>query len=384
MAKTTNVHLGVSINGAGHHPAAWLLTPDAGRLFTLDHLRHVVAMADRGGLDFVALDDAFGLQAAGTAGFRGRLDALLAMAAVAPLTRSVGLVAATDVTHTEPFHLSKNVATLDLVSGGRAGWWPRVSASTDVAELFGRKPAAPVRELWDEAADAVEVVRQLWDSWEDDAVIRDASTGRYIDRDKVHYINFRGAFFDVRGPSITPRPPQGQPLVVIAVDDAASLAVAAAHADIALIEVPSIDRAAAQRANIGEAVTRAGREPETVSVLATVGVLLDSGQAEADARRRRLDDAGLGASNDTLSFTGDAAGFTEFVAEWSCAGAVDGFVVRPAVLESTLEQLVEAVVPALVARRVFAPNTSDSLRARFNLSRPPSRYASTTITTRSS
>jgi alkanesulfonate monooxygenase SsuD/methylene tetrahydromethanopterin reductase-like flavin-dependent oxidoreductase (luciferase family) len=113
------------------------------------------------------------------------------------------------------------------VSEGRAGWRPRMSASPQEARHFGRREfppltpenvtdpavAAHLSDLFDEAADAVEVVRRLWDSWDDDAVIRDVPGGRFADRDKLHYTDFDGRWFAVRGPSITPRPPQGQPVV---------------------------------------------------------------------------------------------------------------------------------------------------------------------------
>ena len=125
-------------------------------------------------------------------------------------------------THTEPFHVSKAIATLDYVSAGRAGVQARVSRRRHEARHFGRRaprprdrttPGTARADLFDEAADFVEVLRRLWDSWEDDAEIRDVATGRFIDRDKLHYIDFEGRWFSVKGPSITPRPPQGQPLV---------------------------------------------------------------------------------------------------------------------------------------------------------------------------
>ena len=142
----------------------------------------------------------------------GRPDAVLVASRVAPVTRHIGLVPVATVTHTEPFHVSKAIATLDFVSHGRAGWQVRISGTAHEAELFGRRDVTGA-DLFDEAADAVEVVRRLWDSWEDDAVIRDVATGRFVDRDKLHYIDFAGKYFSVKGPSITPRPPQGQPVV---------------------------------------------------------------------------------------------------------------------------------------------------------------------------
>ena len=152
---------------------------------------------------------------------------MLIAARVAPLTRHIGLVPTVIVTHTEPFHVSKAIATLDYVSKGRPASGSGCRASPDEAAHFGRRAVrrwtcGPRRSavqqliagLFGEAADYVEVIRRLWDSWEDDAEIRDAATGRFIDRDKLHYIDFAGEHFSVKGPSITPRPPQGQPVVV--------------------------------------------------------------------------------------------------------------------------------------------------------------------------
>ncbi|WP_430998042.1 LLM class flavin-dependent oxidoreductase, partial [Klebsiella pneumoniae] len=143
---------------------------------------------------------------------------------MAPTTRHLGFLPTAVVTHTEPFHLSKAIATLDYVSTGRAGVRVQVAARPDTAANFGRRELPPldrstaatgplVTELFDEAAEYVEVLRRLWDSWEDDAEIRDAATGRFVDVDKLHYVDVEGRHFSVRGPSITPRPPQGQPVV---------------------------------------------------------------------------------------------------------------------------------------------------------------------------
>ena len=156
---------------------------------------------------------------------RGRLDAVLVAAAVAPRTRTSGWYPPWWLP-TRPFHISKAIATLDFASLGRAGCGSGSQrALMRPAFLAGgsrfrgapgpRRPASAggLTDLFAEAADYVEVVRRLWDSWEDGAEIRDAASGRFIDRSKLHYIDFRGRWFNVKGPSITPRPPQGQPLV---------------------------------------------------------------------------------------------------------------------------------------------------------------------------
>ena len=220
------LHLAVALDGTGWHPAAWR-EPGARPqgLFTAGYWVDLVTEAERGLLDFVTLEDSLGLQSSHltepdgrTDQVRGRLDAVLVAARVAPLTRHIGLVPTVVATHTEPFHISKAIATLDYVSAGRAGLRVQVSARQNEAAHFGRRTFPRLRfddsgtpegreviaDLFEEAADYVEVVRRLWDSWEDDAEIRDVATGRFIDRDKLHYIDFEGRHFRVRGPSITP------------------------------------------------------------------------------------------------------------------------------------------------------------------------------------
>ena len=200
MPETSELHLAVALDGAGWHPAAWR-SPDARprELFSAGHWTDLAREAEAGALDFLTIEDSLGPQAAGrfagpddrTDQVRGRLDAVLTAARIAPHTARIGLVPTAVTTHTEPFHLSTSIATLDHVSEGRAGWRPRVAASPGEARHFGRRefpaltadnvtdPAvvAHLRDLFDEAADAVEVVRRLWDSWEDDAAIRDVPTG---------------------------------------------------------------------------------------------------------------------------------------------------------------------------------------------------------------
>ena len=212
-----HLHLAVALDGYGWHPEAWRQSPSAEPVTSGRYWSDLAVTAERGLLDFVTFDDALTPQRRRRPEIEprwlaGRPDAVLVASRVAPVTRHIGLIPVATVTHTEPFHISKAIATLDFISHGRAGWQVRVSGSKHEAELFGRRDVIGA-DLFDEAADAVEVVRRLWDSWEDDAVIRDVATGRYVDRDKLHYIDFTGKYFSVKGPSITPRPPQGQPVV---------------------------------------------------------------------------------------------------------------------------------------------------------------------------
>ncbi|GAA0443766.1 hypothetical protein Acor_27530 [Acrocarpospora corrugata] len=212
---------------------------------------------------------------------RGRLDAVLLAAAVAPLTSRIGLIPTISVTHTEPFHAAIGIASLDHASRGRAGWRPRVSGRPDEAGHFGRRSFPPldladpgilaqIGNLFREAGDAVEAVRRLWDSWEDDAEIRDAATGRFVDRDRLHYIDFEGEFFKVKGPSITPRSPQGQPLVTSLGHDVVPYEFAAGSADVLYITPHGEDDA--RRIRVGSGAVQLGHQT-ALGVVEQFGIL---------------------------------------------------------------------------------------------------------------
>ena len=201
---TEHLHLAIALDGYGWHPEAWRYSADLQPVTSGRYWSNLATTAERGLLDFVTFDDALTAQRRRRPEIEprwlaGRPDAVLVASRVAPVTSHIGLIPVATVTHTEPFHISKAIATLDFVSHGRAGWQVRVSGTAHEAELFGRRDVIGA-DLFDEASDAVEVVRRLWDSWEDDAIIRDVATGRFVDRDKLHYIDFAGKYFSVKGP----------------------------------------------------------------------------------------------------------------------------------------------------------------------------------------
>ncbi|MGY1704605.1 LLM class flavin-dependent oxidoreductase [Geodermatophilus sp. SYSU D00697] len=393
-----HVHLAVALDGAGWHPAAWR-EPDArpGELSTAGYWVDLVREAQRGLLDLVTFEDALSLQSTDRHGpddrtdhVRGRLDAVQVAARVAPVTEGIGLVPTAVVTHTEPFHLSKAIATLDFVSNGRAGVRVRVSSSRAEAAHFGRRtppelgsldrhdPAvqAALRELFDEAADWVEVVRRLWDSWEDDAEIRDVATGRFIDREKLHYIDFTGRWFSVKGPSITPRPPQGQPVVSALAHQAIPYELVARSADVGYVTPGDAVDATAIVGEIRAAQALAGRAGETVHVFGDLVVFLDATPEAAAARRRRLDDAaGSEYVSDARVFAGTPAQLADLLTEWHQAG-LTGFRLRPAALPHDLVQVTEGLVPELQRRGLFrTAYEADTLRGLLGLPRPANRYA---------
>ncbi|MFF8948610.1 LLM class flavin-dependent oxidoreductase [Streptomyces sp. NPDC014940] len=406
----SHLHLAVALDGTGWHPASWREQVARPRdLFTAGYWADLVAEAERGLLDFVTLEDGLGLQSSppqsrhrSTGGtpvgepdgrtdqVRGRLDAVLIASRIAPLTRHIGLVPTVIATHTEPFHISKAIATLDYVSTGRAGLRVQISPWPHEAAHFGRRTFPPLslegvrspagQELltdhFDEAADYVEVVRRLWDSWEDDAEIRDVATGRFIDRDKLHYIDFEGRHFSVKGPSITPRPPQGQPLVTALAHQTVPYRLVARQADVGYVTPHDAGQARAIVAEIRAEQEAAGRAGELLHVFGDLVVFLDDETAAAEDRRARLDAlAGEPYTSDARIFAGTPAQLADLLQELAAEG-LSGFRLRPAVAGHDLPAVTRGLVPELQRRGAFrTAYEADTLRGLLGLVRPANRYA---------
>ncbi|MGW7511198.1 LLM class flavin-dependent oxidoreductase [Streptomyces massasporeus] len=389
------LHLAVALDGTGWHPASWREPVARPRdLFTAGYWADLVAEAERGLLDFVTIEDGLGPQSSHwldpddrTDQVRGRLDAVLIASRVAPSTRHIGLVPTVVSTHTEPFHISKAIATLDYISTGRAGLRVQITARPNEAAHFGRRtipriqaydsPTARevVTDLFDEAADHVEVVRRLWDSWEDDAEIRDAATGRFIDREKLHYIDFEGGHFRVKGPSITPRPPQGQPIVTALAHDTIPYRLVARAADVGYVTPHDTDQARAIVAEIRAEQTATGRVDEPLHIFGDLVVFLDDAPAKAAARRERLDAlAGQTYTSDAPIFTGTPSQLADHLSELQTAG-LTGFRLRPAVAGHDLPAITQGLVPELQRRDAFRRTyEADTLRGLLGLARPANRY----------
>jgi alkanesulfonate monooxygenase SsuD/methylene tetrahydromethanopterin reductase-like flavin-dependent oxidoreductase (luciferase family) len=356
---TDQLHLGLALDGYGWHPQAWRHTLDAEPVTSGRYWAELAATAERGLLDFLTVDDALTPQRrrrpeVESRWLAGRPDAVLVTSRVAPVTRHIGLIPVTTVTHTEPFHVSKAIATLDFISHGRAGWQVRVSSTPHEAALFGRRDVSGV-DLFDEASDAVEVVRRLWDSWEDDAVIRDVTTGRFVDRDKLHYIDFVGKYFSVKGPSITPRPPQGQPVVAVLAHAPLVYEFAARSADLVFVTPQHDD---SLQAILGEIADAGG---------ADLKVYADLFVSFAGIIDRR---------SDAPVFDGSPAELVDLVLRWHQLG-IDGVRLRPAVNATDLPAIVDEVVPLLQRAGAFrtAYRDAETLRQRLGLPVAASRYA---------
>ena len=388
---TRRTTIAVALDGAGWHPAAWR-DPSArpAELFSPAYWTDLARTAEHAGVDFLTIEDALGLQSSAFGGtddrtdqVRGRLDALLIASFLAPVTSRIGLVPTVTTTHTEPFHVATGLQTLDFASRGRAGWRVQASPSAHEARHFRRRSFPPldveaarrgesalVRELFGEAGDVVEVVRRLWDSWEDDAIIRDAASARFVDRDKLHYADFEGDHFSVKGPSITPRSPQGQPLVTVLAHQAIPYELAATSADLVFVTPHDDELAVSILAEVRGAEARVGRTGRPLSVLADVIVLLESTEALAASSLARLDALnGSPATSDALIFAGTPDALVDRIRAWTELG-YDGVRLRPARLTRDLDQVAAWVLPAFDR----ADAASTTLRERLGFELPVNRY----------
>ena len=345
-----------------------------------------VAEARRGLLDFATIEDSYRLRRPtrddGRHGapdpVRGRLDAVMIAARVAPLVPDIGLLPVASTTLTEPFLVSTQIATLDFISGGRAGWLAQVSTRAEDADYAGLRDLPGGAAVLDEAADHIDVVRRLWDSWEDGAEIRDAVTNRFLDRDRIHPINFEGAYFAVQGPSITPRPPQGQPLVAMLAENRGATEVAERCADLVLVQAADERSLSATLAECSDARARVtDRDAPAPRVLADLVVFLDDGHGQAAERRARLDsvvptpDVG-----GPPVFAGTPSELADLLLDWRKLG-LSGFRLHPAVLPHDLEAITRRLVPVLQRRGAHrSAYEADTLRGLLGLRRPANRYAS--------
>jgi alkanesulfonate monooxygenase SsuD/methylene tetrahydromethanopterin reductase-like flavin-dependent oxidoreductase (luciferase family) len=295
----------------------------------------------------------------------GRANALQRAAYAGPITRTIVLVPEVDTVYTEPFHVSTQLATLDYVSGGRAGWIATAAESPEAAAAVGRA-AVSGAALPLEAAASIEVSRRLWDSWEDDAVIRDVPTGRYIDADKLHYADYRtptgiSPAYSVKGPSIIPRPLQGQLPVLAPASLVGEGQVPADAVDAVLVTAPTPELLAAEIADVRD------RLGQSVVVVAELDVVLD-------ARGQPAAERVIGPGSDRARYVGSAGGLAAFLGRLLVEA--DGIRLHPASLVVELDELARLVLPELRRSGALRPLVQDStFRDLLGLPRPTSRYA---------
>lgn len=291
---TRSLILNAVVLGVGMHPAAWRLRRDgAFSSLGLPFYRQLARTAEAAALHALFLADTL---AVGEENFErpnlGAMDPLMALASIAGETSHLGLVATASTTYNDPFNLARRVATLDQLSGGRAGWNVVTTFVPDVAANFGEAPLPAPEARYQRAEEFVDVVRKLWLSWEARALVGDKANGIYVDAAHVKAIDHRGPHFAVRGPATLPRSAQDTPVLFQAGASEQGRALASRTADVVFTAQNTLEGAQAFRADIRARAAAFGRNPDRVKVLPGLLAILGGTEAQARERKRALDELG--------------------------------------------------------------------------------------------
>jgi N-acetyl-S-(2-succino)cysteine monooxygenase len=442
--KDGQMRLGAFFNPTGHHVASWRhprSQADAGVNFS--HYVEMTRTAERAKFDMVFFADNVCVREAATealsrsAQYIANFEPLTLLSALAAVTSHIGLVATASTSYNEPFHVARKFASIDHISGGRAGWNLVTSGQEAEAKNFGREQHYRHDERYRRAREFAEVVIGLWDSWDDDAFVRDKGSGLFFHPDKLHPLNHKGDHFSVRGPLNVPRAPQGRPVIVQAGGSEDMIKVAAEFAEVIFCAPLSLEHAKTFYADLKNKVAGHGRDPDQVKIMPGLSCIVGRTAEEAEEQYEYLqslihplvareilsmvlghvdlspypldgpmpEDLPLSnASQSTFRNVMDMArkekltmkdvalrvagargkavvkGSPQDIAdqmeEWFRNGGCDGFNVMPPHLPGGLDDFVGLVLPELRRRGLFRTEyQGQTLRAHLGFERPPSRYA---------
>src|SRR5579862_7380365 len=299
MIAARKLRLGGFFSVPGNHLAGWR-HPDAVPTADMDfkEYAHITQVAEEAKFDCIFFQDTVGVSGSRqlARGERARsklsrtvkLEPTATLAALAMVTERIGLVATATTTYNEPYNIARRFMSIDHVSEGRAGWNLVTSQIEDESENFGYAEHVDHAKRYARAAEFYDVVVGLWDSWEDDALLRDKASGIYMDRDKVHFLNHEGEHFKVRGPLNVTRSPQGWPVVAQAGSSEAGRELAAKTADVVFTAQTQIDEAQAFYADVKARAARYGRSAEDIVIMPGITPVLGATMAEARERYEEL------------------------------------------------------------------------------------------------
>jgi len=430
------LRLGAFLPGPGQHVAAWL-HPDAASDQALDirYYQRLVQTAERGLFDLFFLADGLALprrKGFGRSAFGVVFEPVTLYASLSAVTEHIGFVATASTTYEDPYLLARKFASLDHLSDGRAAWNLVTTEGADAAQNFGLESHPPHAERYQRAEEFHEVVTGLWDTWEDDAVVRDRSTGYFIDPDKVRDLDHRGRFYKVKGPLNIPRPVQGHPVIVQAGSSEAGKELAARTAEVIFTAQQTLEEAQAFYRDVKGRLAKYGRAGDQLKIMPGVQPYVARTEEEAKAKYKELEDLihpeiGLGLLS---GLTGGLVDLTEYdldgplpelpetngnrsrqilvydiarrrnftirdlykwvagarghwtivgnpvqiadqLQEWFENEAADGFNIMPPVLPRDIDDFVELVVPELQRRGLFrTAYEGRTLRENLGLQRP--------------
>jgi N-acetyl-S-(2-succino)cysteine monooxygenase len=441
LAASRQIKLGMFLRPAAHHIAGWR-HPDAWADGGLNFARYaeLAATAERGLFDMMFSADAltadrYDADSLSRTSYVAWIDPLSLLTALAPLTKNIGLVCTATTTYDEPFHVARRFASLDLISGGRSGWNMVTSANAGEAQNFGREEHLPKPERYRRAREFVEVVRGLWDSWDDNAFVFDKQEGRFFRPGATHVLDHAGDYFNVRGPLNVARSPQGQPVLVQAGASDDGRQLAAETAEVVFTAHQTIDTARMFYADIKHRMQACGRDPCHLKIMPGLGVSVGKTRQEGQDKHDQLQelihpdvgiamlskyiawdlrgmdvdgpvpvvpqDRGAPTRSALLSETARAEGLTirqlyqriagtrghfqvigsaqdaaDMMEDWFVTAAADGFNIIPPFFPNGLNDFVELVIPELQRRGLFrTAYEGKTLRENLGLPRPANRHA---------
>jgi alkanesulfonate monooxygenase len=432
--------LGAFLMSSGHHLAAWRHPRAwAGGGLDFQHFKKLAITAERGKFDAIFFADNLALMGSPelgqftTAG--DVFDPLVLLSGLAAVTERIGLVSTVSTSYNEPYLLARKFASLDHLSGGRSGW-NLVTSATDLEALnFGREKHFEHGDRYQRAEEFIDVVTGLWDSFEDDAFVRDKTSGVFFQPDKLHVLNHHGENYRVRGPLNIPRTPQGYPVLIQAGSSEPGKALAARTAEVVFTAQQTLSNAQAFYADVKGRLAGYGRRPDQLKVMPGISPVIGRTQSEAEDKYQQLQDlveprvgqamlAGMAGGFDLSEYDLDGplpelppsnsmqsrqalfidlarrenltirqlylkvAGarghhtvigtpktIADTLEEWFVGQAADGFNIMPPFLPEGLDDFVDGVVPLLQQRGLFREEYSGStLRDHLGLERPDNRY----------
>src|SRR5215813_9096277 len=287
-ASKRQMHLGVFVLGTGNHSAGWRMEGAFTTSCSVQVMQSIASIAERGKFDLFFISDSAVMDAGDHPSFLNRFEPMTLLSALGMVTRHVGLGATVSTSFNEPFNVARSFASLDHLSGGRAAW-NVVTSSNKAAALNYGKELNEHDLRYEIANEFVDVVRGLWDCWEDGAIVPDRATGAFLDKSKVRPLNHKGRFFNVKGPLNIERCPQGQPVIIQAGGSPPGQELSARSADL-VFSVVSGDSASAAAAYGGlkQRAVKHGRSPEDVAILPGVMPILGETDEQAKERLARL------------------------------------------------------------------------------------------------
>jgi alkanesulfonate monooxygenase SsuD/methylene tetrahydromethanopterin reductase-like flavin-dependent oxidoreductase (luciferase family) len=374
------MHITLSVSGHGHHPAAWSKSSLRLSVGGLPRYDEVVRAAEAATLDAVIFAPPPFEQSLLSSETVDVLqpDNLSIVGTLAASTHHIGLVASFPIRYNEPFNIARSFSALDNLTAGRAGWLVDFEARSWSAADFGHGEAMAVDERYGRAEEFLSVVKQLWDSWEDGAVLADQHGGMFADSSKIHPINHSGKFFSVRGPLVAIRPPQGHPPLIVDDLTPAGRRLAASCGDVLIADCDDVEEALALTKDMRAASVAAGREELDLRILMTLCPILAESDQAAHERAANLD--GLADPRAVGSmvprFVGTSTGLVDRMASWVRAGGCDGFNLVLPVISEDMNVLVNDVVPKLrragLLRTAYSGST---MREHLGLKRPASQFS---------